>query len=328
MPKSPNQKLKLLYLYKILTEKTDEKHPMTVNEMISELSKYDISAERKTIYDDLTLLSDNFGMDIIPVRSKTYGYYVGSRQFELAELKLLVDAVSSSKFITGKKSLSLISKIEKLASTHEAKSLRRQVYVTDRVKALNEGIYYNVDTIHEAISANKKICFKYYEWTTDKTKHYRKDGKLYTESPVSLTWDDENYYLISYKKKYDAFAHYRVDKMESITVCDEERDMPDKNFDLAGYTKKVFSMFSGEQESIDVEFDASLVGVVLDRFGMDVHIRKIDETKFVAKLNVAVSNTFFSWICSFSSKAKIVSPQKTVDEFKKFLSNTMNIYEK
>lgn len=328
MPKSPNQKLKLLYLYKILTEKTDEKHPMTVNEMIGELKKYDISAERKTIYDDLALLSDNFGMDIIPVRSKNYGYYVGSRQFELAELKLLVDAVSGSKFITGKKSLSLISKIEKLASVHDAKSLRRQVYVTDRVKALNEGIYYNVDTIHEAISGNKKISFKYFEWTTDKTKHYRKDGKLYIESPVSLTWDDENYYLISYKKKYDAFAHYRVDKMESITLCDEEREMPCKSFDLAGYTKRVFSMFSGEQESVDVEFDSSLIGVVLDRFGMDVHIRKIDDTKFVAKLNVAISNTFFSWICSFSSKAKIIAPQKTVDEFKKFLTETMDIYVK
>ena len=326
MAKSSNQKLKLLYLYKILLEKTDEKHPMTVKEMIEELEKYDIKAERKSIYDDLTLLGDNFGLDIVSVHSKTHGYYVGSRQFELAELKLLVDAVSSSKFITGKKSLSLISKIEKLSSVHDAKSLRRQVFVTDRVKALNEGIYYNVDTIHEAISNNKQITFKYYEWTTDKTKHYRKDGQLYIESPVSLTWDDENYYLIAYKPKYNSFAHYRVDKMESITITDNARVMPENDFDLALYTKKVFSMFSGEQESVDVEFDASLVSVVLDRFGMDVHIRKTDGNKFIAKLNVAISNTFFSWISGFGAKARIVAPQKTKEEYINYLKNILDVY--
>lgn len=326
MAKSSMQKLKLLYLYTLLMEKTDENHPMTVKEMIAELAKYGISAERKSIYDDLELLRDIYGMDIIGVKSKSFGYYVGSRQFELAELKLLVDSVQSSKFITGKKSLSLISKIEQLAGKYDAQLLRRQVYVTNRVKAANENIYYNVDRIHDAIAHNKTITFKYFEWTVDKTRKYRKDGELYTENPIALTWDDENYYLITYKEKYNSFTHYRVDKMDCISITENERVMPDKQFNPAEYSKKVFSMFGGEEELVFVEFDASLAGVVIDRFGMDVYMEKREDGKFAARLKVAVSKQFLSWIFSFGSKAKIISPPSVVEKFKCMIDENIKNY--
>lgn len=326
MAKSSLQKLKLLYLSSILMEKTDENHPMTVKDMISELEKYGISAERKSIYDDLELLCDVYGMDIVQVKSKTYGYYVGSRQFELAELKLLVDSVQSAKFMTEKKSLSLISKIEQLAGHYDAQLLRRQVYVTNRVKAGNENIYYNIDCIHDAIARNRCITFRYFEWTMDKTKKYRKDGQLYTETPISLTWDDENYYLITYKQKYNSYTHYRVDKMENISITDEERVLPGVEFNPADYSKKVFSMFGGEEENVSVEFDSSLAGVVIDRFGMDVFMQKINDITFRANLRVAVSNQFFSWIMKFGNRAKIVSPESVVEKFKTLTSEIIDRY--
>ena len=207
---------------KILLEKTDEEHTLTVPEMISELAKLGISAERRSIYDDIEYLK-LFGIDICTKKSKTTDYFVASRDFELPELKLLVDSVQSSKFITRKKSLELISKIEKLTSEANAKKLQRQVFVTNRVKTLNERIYYNVDKIHDAIAENKQITFKYFYRDVDKKQVYRKNGELYKESPVALTWDDENYYLITYKEKYDSYVHYRVDKMENIELSEEDR---------------------------------------------------------------------------------------------------------
>lgn len=194
--KLSHQKLKLLYLMKILLEQTDEEHSLTVPQMIAEPSKVGISVERKSIYDDLEYLQ-LFGIDICSNKTKTTNYYVASRDFALPELKLLVDSVQASKFITRKKSMELISKIEKLTSHENTKKLQRQVFVTNRVKTPNEKIYYNVDKIHEAIADNKQITFKYFDLDVNKKKVYRKEGNLYTESPVSLTWNDENYYLIT-----------------------------------------------------------------------------------------------------------------------------------
>ncbi|MBQ9997800.1 MAG: WYL domain-containing protein, partial [Clostridia bacterium] len=252
--KLSHQKLKMMYLAKILLDKTDEEHTITVPEMIAELAKLGISAERKSIYDDLEYLQ-LYGLDICSNKTRTTNYYIASRDFELPELKLLVDSVQASKFITRKKSMELISKIEKLTSHENAKKLQRQVFITNRVKTLNEQIYYNVDKIHEAIAANKQITFKYYILDVNKKKVYRKDGGLYTESPVSLTWDDENYYLITYKEKYDSYTHYRVDKMENIELMEEDRVLSDKPFDLSHYSKTMFQMFSGEETDVSIEFD-------------------------------------------------------------------------
>ncbi len=324
--KQSNQKLKLLYLAKILMEQTDEEHTITVPEMITELAKLGISAERKSIYDDLEYLQ-LFGLDICSNKTRTTNYYIASRDFELPELKLLVDSVQASKFITQKKSMELISKIEKLTSRANAQKLQRQVFITNRVKALNEQIYYNVDKIHEAIAANKQITFQYFSLDVNKKKVYRKDGGLYTESPVALTWDDENYYLITYKAKYDNYTHYRVDKMERIALTESDRVLPDKPFDLSAYSKTMFQMYGGEETEVSIEFANELVGVVFDRFGTDIPILKKDENHFVCHVKVAVSPHFLSWVMSFGKKAKLLSPDYVVEDMVKLIGDITQIYE-
>lgn len=322
-----HQKLKLLYLMKILLEKTDEEHTLTVPQMIEELSRYGISAERKSIYDDLEYLK-LFGIDLCSRKTKTHDYFVASRDFELPELKLLVDSVQSSKFITYKKSMELIAKIEKLTSVPNAKKLHRQVYVSNRVKTSNETIYYNVDKIHEAIAANKQITFKYFEMNVDKKKVYRKNGDLYRESPVALSWDDENYYLITYKQKYDNYTHYRVDKMEGIEITDDDRILNDEPFDLSKYAKATFGMFGGEEHNVSIKFENELVGVVLDRFGSDVRIVKSDEQHFICTVNVAVSPHFLAWIFSFGNRAEIISPDYVIDEMYRLVSDVKEKYDR
>ena len=324
--KQSNQKLKLLYLMKILLEQTDDEHFLTVPKMIEELSKLGVSAERKSIYDDLEYLQ-LYGLDICVKKSRTTDYYIGSRDFELPELKLLVDVVQSSKFITHKKSMELISKIEKLTSHENAKKLQRQVYVTNRVKTLNERIYYNVDKIHEAIAENKQITFKYFDIGLNKEKVYRKDGALYTESPVSLTWDDENYYLITYKEKYDNYTHYRVDKMEDIEISEDNRVLSDKPFDLSVYAKKMFQMFGGEETSVSIIFENELIGVVYDRFGTDIPVIKVDDKHFKCMVKVAVSPVFLSWLISFGGRAKVVSPDEVKEQLKKLIEDVANQYK-
>lgn len=323
--KQSQQKLKLMYLAKILMEQTDEEHTITVPEMISELSKLGISAERKSIYDDLEYLQ-LYGIDICSNKTRTTNYYVASRDFELPELKLLVDSVQSSKFITHKKSLELISKIEKLTSRENAKKLRRQVFIANRVKTFNEQIYYNVDKIHEAITSNKQITFKYFNYDVNKKKVYRRDGESYTESPVSLTWDDENYYLITYKEKYDNFTHYRVDKMEKIEISDEARVLPEKDFDISDYTKTMFQMFGGEETDVSIEFENELVGVVLDRFGLDIPVVKSDEGHFICHVRVAVSQQFLSWVAGFGTRAKIISPDSVAKDMHKLACDIAGMY--
>lgn len=325
--KHSNQKLKLMYLAKILMERTDEEHTITTQEMIAELSKYGINSERKSIYDDLEYLR-LFGFDICTTKTRTTNYYIASREFELPELKLLVDSVQSSKFITHKKSMELISKIEKLTSHENAKKLQRQVFITNRVKTLNEQIYYNVDKIHEAIANNKQITFKYFHFDVNKQKVYRKEGGLYTESPVSLTWDDENYYLITYKEKYNTYIHYRVDKMEKIELTDADRVLSDEPFDLSKYSKATFQMYGGEETDVSIEFENELVGVVLDRFGMDAPIIQKDEEHFTCNVKVAVSPHFLSWIMSFGKKAKILSPEYVVEEIHKLAAEVQEVYGK
>lgn len=326
MAKLSSQKLKLLYLMKILLEQTDEEHTITVPGMIDELSKLGIRAERKSIYNDLEYLK-MYGLDICCRKSKTYDYYVASRDFELPELKLLADSVAASKFITHKKSMSLVSKISKLTSNGNAGKIKRQVFVTNRVKTVNEQIFYNVDKIHEAISENKKISFRYFEWTVDKEKRYRKNGERYIETPISLTWDDENYYLITYKKKYNSFVHYRVDKMDNIEKTGEAREMPAEDFDPASYSKQVFSMYGGKEEDVSIECKNELAGVVFDRFGMDVPVVKKDNEHFITRVKVAVSPQFLGWVISLGNRARIVSPQQVVEKMKDFINTSRAMYK-
>ena len=310
MPKSANQKRKLLYLKRILEEKTDDSHALTIPQMIEELGRYGISAERKSIYDDLEALR-LYGLDIEKIKSKTTGYYVANRRFELPELKLLADSVQVSRFITHRKSVELIKKIESLCSVYEAQQLQRQIYVTNRIKTVNESIYYNVDRIHTAIGQDKKISFLYFEYTVEKKRRFRRDGQRYVISPCALTWDDENYYMLGYDAPAGQVKHYRVDKMTAIELLDETREGKEhyQKMDMAAYSQKMFSMFGGQEQQVEIAFSESLIGVVIDRFGESVHIRREKDGWFVIRVLVAVSPQFFAWIFSFGEKARILSPE-------------------
>lgn len=327
MAKSSNQKLKILYLMKILLEKTDCEHALTLQEIIDELSKYDISAERKSLYDDIETLR-TYGMDIETTRDTRVRYYVASRLFELPELKLLVDAVQSSKFITARKSSELIKKLESFSSTYEAMRLNRQVYVSNRVKTMNESIYYNVDFIHSAINGNKKISFKYYEWTPQKEKKLRHDGATYIVSPFALTWDDEYYYMIAYDSAVSKIKHYRVDKMVKIAISEDIREGAEvfSDFDMAVYSKQVFGMYGGELTTVLLECDNSLSGVIIDRFGTDITMLP-KQDRFEASVKVMVSPTFISWALGFGSKLKILSPSPVVEMLKNTAKEALSMYE-
>ena len=327
MAKSSNQKLKILYLMKILLEKTDEENTITLNEMITELEHSGITAERKSIYDDIEVLCQ-YGIDIATRKTKTTDYFVANRLFELPELKLLVDAVQCSKFITHKKSNELIKKIESLASMHQATQLQRQVYVTNRVKTMNESIYYNVDKLHLAIAENRQVSFRYFVYTVDKEKKFRKNGDKYITSPYALSWNDENYYLISFSEKYGDFTHYRVDRMTDIEINDQARAMlPDgERFNIADYSKKVFNMFGGEEDTVKIQFDNSLINVVIDRYGKEITIEKADDKSFIIRINVAVSSAFFAWLFQFGDKVKLLSPESVVEKYLEMVQETINNY--
>ncbi|MCL2392731.1 MAG: transcriptional regulator [Oscillospiraceae bacterium] len=315
MPKSTGQKLKLLYLKQILLFQTDENHKLTVNELIKELAKCGISAERKTIYDDIEALRQ-YGLDIVTDKSKINSYYIGSRDFELPELKLLADAVQSSKFITEKKSLGLIKKLEGLASAHEAGLLQRQVFIQNRVKSMNESIYYSVDSLHEAISEGKKISFKYFDYDIQKKRVLRKGGEPYIVSPVALTWNDENYYLIAHANDLDGFKHFRVDRMSDVQKRDEVRSADVKNFNPADYSKKVFGMFGGEDTNVKLRVHNRLIGAVIDRFGKDVIMVADGQEHFMVNVSVARSPVFFGWLFQFGELCEVLSPQSLKDELK------------
>lgn len=328
MAKSVTNKLRTLYIMDLLLEKSDEDHRVAIKEMLEMLESNGINADRKTLYDDIETLKI-WGMDILYSKEKPAGYYVASRKFELPELKLLVDAVQSSKFITIKKSRDLIKKLESMASAEEAKQLQRQVYIANRTKTVNESIYYNVDKIHDAIQSNKKISFTYYKWNTDKELVVRNNGEPFEVSPWALTWDDENYYMIGFDQYSETVKHYRVDKMQKITLLKDARSGEEvfKNFDMAIFAKNTFGMYGGTTESVIMEFENSLIGVIMDRFGTDVIVQKISDTHFRVKHDVTVSNQFYGWVAGLGAGAKIVHPQNVVDGFKVFIDGVRSNYD-
>ena len=324
MPRSENQKLKLLYLKQILESQTDANHPLTAQELIDMLALKGVRAERKSIYSDMECLQD-YGMDIVQLRGPGGGYYLASRDFELPELKLLVDAVQSSKFLSEKKSLQLISKLETLASRYEAKSLRRQVVVSGRVKTMNESIYYNVDRLHDAIAKNSQITFRYFDWGLHGERCYR-PGK-YTASPYALCWEDENYYLVAHSARH-GLTHYRVDKMASITQTGEPRLLGSdyEGLDLSKYGKSVFGMFRGAPTTVRLRFENALSGVVIDRFGRDVMLVPDGAEHFTLTADVAVSPLFYAWLASFGPRVRILYPSSVVDDYVNYIDSTLEAY--
>lgn len=330
MAKSENQKLKMIYLMDKFLKDTDEEHGITVKEMIEYLEKNDIGAERKSLYDDIARLQD-YGLDIISekVGRETY-YKLVSREFELAELKLLVDSVQSSKFITKAKTNELIKKIEGLASKYQAGSLQRQVYVINRVKNPNERIYHFVDALHEAIHNREKITFQYGVWNTKKQlvpKHG--DNKAYVISPWALSWFEENYYLIGYDHDAGKEKHFRVDKLLKLDRCKDSSDYVAKpsDMDIASYNSRIFGMFGGEPVSVKLKADNSMVGVILDRFGKNINVIPVPgEDSFTANVDVAISQQFIGWLVGLGDKVHVVSPDELRQKVKESLEDILKLY--
>ena len=306
MARSANQKLKLLVIRDFLLRFSDQDHPVTIPQIIGELARRDIRAERKSIYDDLEALRV-YGMDIVQSRGN---YYVGQRHFETPELKLLVDSIQSSKFITEKKTRALIKKLEELASVYEARLMERQVYVRNRVKSMNESIYYNVDSIADAINQDRAIRFRYFELTVGGERRLRRDGEWYRVSPFALMWDDENYYMLAWDARAAALKHYRVDKMLQITALEEEREGREAfaAVDMAAYSKKVFSMFTGRDRQVTMRFKNSLAGAVFDRFGADAMLIPDGEDRFTITQELTVSPRFYAWLFGFGEDAELLAP--------------------
>ena len=324
MPKSDNQKLKILYILDYLQHNSHVDHPIRATELISMLEKRGIQCERKTIYSDIAALQD-YGVDIISTPGKNGGYYIASRNFELPELKLLIDAVQSSRFLTERKSRELIEKLCKECSVHEAKLVRRDVLVSGRVKSMNETIYYNVDAIQEAIGANRQITFRYFDWNLDGTRKYR--DRDYTASPYGLCQDHENCYLLAHSPRHGVTS-YRVDRMSDIALTEEKRTpCPElTGAALNEHANRLFQMYSGDAVDVKLRFHRELTNVVMDRFGRGTMFIPDGAEHFIFTVRVAVSPMFLSWLMGFGSKAKILHPVSVIEQYKALCQEALSQY--
>lgn len=328
MPKSSNQKQRILLLRRFLEQRTDEEHPVTLQEMTDYLEQNGVAAERKTLYDDLETLRA-FGVDVLHVRTKgKSAYCVGERAFQLPELRLLVDAVQSSRFITRRKSMELIGKIEGLTSAHQAKLLHRQVFVHNRIKTMNESIYYNVDDVQTAIVSDRVVSFRYFDYGLDKQRVFRRDGQRYVVSPFALTWDNENYYMIGYDASTASVRHFRVDKMADIRIEEQTRSGKDVlgSVDLSEYTERHFDMFRGERRRVRLRVENRLTGAIIDRFGKDVSLIPDGEGFFTVTVEVSVSPRFFGWVCGFGESMRIVWPEDVTQQMGDFVRSILQMY--
>ena len=325
MPKSDNQKLKILYILDYLQKNSHEGHLVRASELISMLDRqYGISCDRKTVYSDIAALQD-YGVDIVSVPGKNGGYYIASRIFELPELKLLIDAVQSSRYLTEKKSRELIEKLCAQCNEQDAGLMKRTVLVSGRVKSMNETIYYNVDAIQDAIAQNRQIHFRYFDWDINRKRKYRE--KEYFASPYGLCQDNENCYLLALSERH-GITSYRVDRMSDIRVGEEKRllcpELTGKN--LHEHANRLFQMFAGDQTNVKMRFHKELLNVVIDRFGRDIMLIPDGDDHFNFTVNVAVSPMFLSWVIGFGSKAKILYPESVVQQCKALCQEAMSQY--
>lgn len=325
MPKSDNQKLKIFYILDYLKENSHQDHPVRAAELLSMLERqHNIVCDRKTVYSDIAALQD-YGVDIVSIPGKNGGYYIASRNFELPELKLLIDAVQSSRYLTEKKSRELIEKLCSQCNEQDAKLMRRTVLVSGRVKSMNETIYYNVDAIQEAIAQNKQIHFRYFDWDFGGKRKYR--DKEYLASPYGLCQDHENCYLLAFSGRY-GITSYRVDRMSDIQLSEESRipcpELTGKA--LHDHANRLFQMYSGEAMDVKMRFHRSLLNVVIDRFGKDTMLIPDGEEYFNFTVNVAISPMFLSWVIGFGAKAKVLYPQSVVDACKALCREAMSQY--
>lgn len=327
MARNENGKQKLVRLIEIFIKYTDEDHGLTIAEIIEKLSEYGISAERKSLYDDFLVLEE-LGIPVSKTKAKQTRYYIDFCVFELAELKMLVDAVQASRFITAKKSRDIISRLESFTSVHKRRELSRQVYVEDRVKTANSAAMYTVDSVHNAINTDKRLAFHYFEYDAEKKKRLRRGGELYSVSPLALIWCEENYYLVAYEETAERIKHFRIDKMTDVKILDEVRAKCEatERFSPSDYSRKVFGMYGGREELVTVECRERLAGVMIDRFGTEPTFHKTD-FGFKFSIRLMVSPTFFAWVMGFGDEMKICAPESVRAELSDILKKTAALYE-
>ena len=327
MPRSSQQKQKLLLIARLLLETSDEDHPLSMNHILTQLHLHGVEAERKSVYDDIDTLRQ-FGFDIVTRHGQGGGYYIGQRRFELAELKMLVDVVQASQFITERKTAQLIRKLSALTSCHQAAQLQRQVFSTNRVKSMNESIYYNVDALHQTISGKHQVEFRYFDYTVNKQRRFRRDGQRYRVSPYALIWDNVRYYLLAWDDKAGAFKHYRVDRMVDITETDLPRLGGEDyaRLDMARYAEQTFDMFGGRPVLVTLEFDDSFAGAVIDRFGKDIMIINSGQGSFTVDVPVTVSSHFYAWVAGLDGGCRILGPAEVRQGMKDHLTKIAAAY--
>lgn len=329
MEKGQYQKLKLFYLIDILKEQTDEDFGLSVRELIEQLEVKGISVERKTLYKDIELLQE-YGFDIVVEKNGRENIYsLISREFELAEVKMLIDVIQASKFLTVKKSRDLISKLKKLVSKNEAQKIQRQVYSYEENKYINEKIYYNVDVIHNAIAEDKKICFNYWQWDYKINMIDRKEGLIYQVSPFALIWNDENYYMVAFDDRDKIIKNYRVDKMRNVAIITENR-MGFNEFkkeDISNYSKTIFGMYGGNLEKVTLNFPEYLIGAIVDRFGKDIKIHKLSNGIYEVNVEVMCSNHFLGWVFSLGADVEIIEPIEVRNQYFKEIKRLMKKYK-
>ena len=330
MAKQPGQKLKLLYLIQIFEECTDENHGITMTQIrtkLQELMRLDSMPDRKSVYDDIDQLQD-FGYDIIQEQTRTETYYkLASRDFEVAELKMMVDAIASSKFLSESKSRSLIQRLEKFCSNADKSSLNRQIVMANRVKSMNTNIHYNVDALHRAIAENKQVKFRYFDFDLKKQRQYYKKGADYVVSPWQMLYSDDNYYLVAIDD--GKVKHFRVDKMDGVGVLEADRVGEEvfAKVDMQDYQRYTFNMYGGKVEHVTMQFTNHMMGAAIDRFGRDIVVQKADDWHFRITVPVAVSNQFFGWVLGLKNQVKIIGPDSVVDQWKALLDDVRKRYE-
>ena len=322
-----DRKQALLIMMRELLAKTDEEHSLNATELGKILEKEGCPVDRRTIYANIEAL-ETFGLDILKKEGNTGGYYIASREFELPELKLLVDAVQASRFITEKKSGELIRKLSGLTNEQKARELNRTVFIRGRMKTENERIYYNVDAIHEAMSKDRQISFQYGEWTPKKRLAVKKGGARYQVSPWALTWDDENYYLIAFDEGAEIIKHFRVDKIVKLLDTAERRNGQQhfRDFDLARYVRKTFGMFGGKDAAVTLRCENHLAGVIIDRFGSGVMMIPEGDDFFHVTVEIAVSRTFYGWVTGIGAGMEILSPAEVREGYKEYLAEILGKY--
>lgn len=320
-----SSKLRTLYILRVLEEYSDENHQLTTAEIVKILEeKYNLTTHRTTIPTDIKILCD-YGIDVITVKSSQNKYYIGSRYLEVPEIKLLIDAVQSSKFITAKKSKVLAQKLSGMTSLYQAKNLNRNIVVDKRIKPTNEKIYYIVDALNDAINSKKKVSFYYFDYLPNKKKHIKNKGKPYEISPYSLAWNGDYYYLIGYSDERSKILVFRVDRIDKKPVILEEQITKEpKDFDLAEYTNQVFQMYDGTERTVELKCDNELMKNIIDRFGDKVNVISNDKETFIVSVTVNVSSTFFGWVLGFGGGIKIINPQDIIEMYKKTFIKSIN----